>query len=142
MRRMLLVLSAALMAAMMALSPVSAFADPVCTETPPSGGGAMGIWTQTCVLDPVVTTEEVSTPTTPQPCEVGNSGRQGTQEGNLVDTYQVTKQTTTTAQYQGFPSTDNMIEGSYTEETVVLSSVLVSSEFKKSGPCLPARPVR
>jgi hypothetical protein len=139
MRRIVLVLSAAaLVAAIMAFSSVSAFAQPVCTDTPPGPGGT-GQWTQTCVETEVVS-EEVRTPTT-ESCEVGNSGRQGTQEGDLVRTDQVTYQTTTTQLYQGNPANGNAI-GEPSVERVEVGRVEGEESFEPTGPCrnIPGRP--
>src|SRR5215212_500928 len=101
MRRIGLVLSAAaLVAAITAFSSVSAFAQegPGCGDPQPPEQGGMGIFTVTCVETEVVTEEE-STPTT-EDCVVdrpgrGTAGRPGTQEGDLLQTYDVTYETTT-----------------------------------------------
>lgn len=142
MRRILLVLSAAaLVAAITAFSSVSALAQegPVCTEEPPGTGG-MGIWTVTCVENEV-RSEEVRTPTT-EACEVGNSGRQGTQEGDLVRTDQVTYQITTTTYYQGNPSNNQLadVDPNPLIEEEEVSRVEGEETFEATGPCLPNHP--
>jgi len=142
MRRIVLVLSAAaLMAAITAFSSMSAFAqEPVCTEEPPGTGG-MGIWTVTCVENEVRSEEVQRTPTT-EACEVGNSGRQGTQEGDLVQTDEVTYQITTTTFYQGNPSNNQLadVDPNPLIEEVEVDRVEGEPTFERTGPCQPIHP--
>ena len=81
MRRIVLVLSAAaLVATMMAFSPVSAFAqeeEEVCGPLVTPQPGSTGHWTKTCYTDEVVT-ETGPAEATEAPCQVGNSPREGT----------------------------------------------------------------
>jgi hypothetical protein len=145
MRRIVLVLSAAaLVAAITAFSSVSAFAqeEPVCTEEPPGIGG-MGIWTVTCVGTEVRSEEVSRTPTT-EACQLGNSPRQGTQEGELVQTDEVTYQVTTTTYYQGNPSNNQLadVDPNPLIEEVELSRVEGEPTFEPTGRCrpVPGRP--
>ena len=59
-------------------------------------------------------------------CEVGNSGRQGTQEGTLVETFETT--TTRTRVFRGM--SHNLESDTTTEDRQ-----LISSEFEASGNC-------
>ena len=145
MRRIVLFLSAAtLVAAITAFSSASAFAqeEPVCTEEPPPGEGGMGQWTVTCVETEVVN-EEVKTPST-EDCEVRSSGRPGTQEGDLVQTDQVTYRIYTTQRFQGNPSNGIEIDLDPIEheEEVPGSRVEGEPTFEPTGPCrnIPGRP--
>ena len=148
MRRIVLFLSAAtLVAAITAFSSASAFAqEPVCTEEPPGTGG-MGIWTVTCVENEVRSEEVSRTPTT-EDCVVdnpgrGKSGRPGTQEGELVQTDEVTYQITTTTFYQGNPSNNQLADvdpNPLIEEVEVPGSRVVGTPtFEPTGPCRPIR---
>ena len=142
MRRILLVLSAAaLIVAIAAFSSVSAFAAPVCGDPVPPGPGGVGQWTVTCVETEVVTEEVSRTPTT-EDCVVGSSQRQGTQEGDLVQTDEVTYKTTTTRIYQGFPSPSNEnLLSETTSDPVEESRVKGEPTFEPTGPCrnIPGR---
>jgi hypothetical protein len=128
--------------AITAFSSVSAFAqeEPVCTTEPPGTGG-MGIWTVTCV-ETQVRSEEVSRTPTTQDCTVGNSGRQGTQEGDLVQTDEVTYQITTTTYYQGNPSNNQLaaVDPNPLIEEQEVSRVEGEPTFEPTGPCLPNHP--
>jgi hypothetical protein len=77
-----------------------------------------------------VVTSETETTNTTQPCEVGNSGRQGAQAGTLTETFRVTTTTTTTTVYRG----EDIIFGPSTTPPVV-ERELLSSEFSPTGPC-------
>jgi len=138
MRRIVLVLSAAaLVAAITAFSSGSAFAqeEPECTVENP-GPGDTGDFTETCVVDTEVRSEEVRTPST-KDCEVGNSGRQGIQEGDLVRTDQVTYETTITSVYQGNPAGgEPPISVSDPVEREV-DRVKGPETFEPTGPCRP-----
>jgi hypothetical protein len=127
MRIGLLLTLAAVMAALVALSAAGASAQPVCNTT-----NNMGQFTQRCV-ETVVTTETVTTPGATQPCEVGNSGRTGTQEGTLTQTFRVTTTTTTTTVFRGNPNAGNVISGPTT--TTEVDRELISSEFTPTGKC-------
>ena len=133
-------LAAALMAAITVFGSASAFAqEAVCTEEPPSGPGGMGEWTVTCVETEVVTEEVSRTPTT-QECVVANSDRQGTQKGDLVQTDEVTYETTTTTKYQGHPSNGNAVSQT-TSDPVEVERVEGTPTFEPTGPCrsIPGR---
>ena len=137
MRRIVLFLSAALVAAITVFSSASAFAqeEPVCTEEPPGEGG-MGQWTVTCVETEVVN-EEVKTPST-EDCEVRSSGRPGTQEGDLVRTDQVTLETTTTSIYQGNPAGgEEPISVTESDPVEVDRVEGTETTFEPTGPCHP-----
>ena len=141
MRRIVLMLSAAaVVATIMAFSSMSAFAqdEPVCTVEPPGEGGT-GQWTETCV-ETEVRSEEVRTPTT-EDCVVdnpgrGTSGRPGTQEGEEVQTDQVTYETTITSVYQGHPSNGNLLSET-TSDPVEVGRVEGEPTFEPTGPCQP-----
>ncbi len=75
---------------MVAISAAGAVAEPVCTTTGPSD---MALFTETCVETTTTTVEETEPAT--QTCQVGQSGRTGTQEGTLTKIYEVTTTTTT-----------------------------------------------
>ena len=142
MRRIVVILSAAaLMAAITMFSSVSVFAQEGCTDEPPGTGG-MGIWTQTCELGTEVRSEEVSRTPTTQTCEVGMSGREGTQEGDDVITDQVTYRIYTTQRFTGNPSNGNEIdlEPIEHEEEVPDSRVEGEPTFEPTGPCKPLHP--
>ena len=137
MRRIVMILSAALVAAITAFSSVSAFAqeEPVCTEEPPEEG-SMGQWTVTCVETEVVD-EEVKTPST-EDCEVPSSGRPGSQEGDLVRTDQVTLETTTTSIYQGNPADgEEPISVRESDPVEVARVEGTETTFEPTGPCHP-----
>jgi len=125
----LLLTLAAVIAAVMALSAVGASAQPTCTDQKnvPENGQT----TRTCE-ETVVTTETQTTNTT-QPCEVGNSGRQGVQAGTLTETFEVTTTTTTTTVFQGNPNSGKVVSGPTTEEQTTREPI--SSEFTPTGPC-------
>ena len=125
----LLLTVAAVMVAVLALSPATASAVPQCTTTP--NAPSPGKFTVRCV-ETVVTTETVTTPAV-QACEVGSSGRQGTQAGTLTQTFQVTTTTTTTTVFQGNPQAGNVASGPTT--TTDVQRVLTSSVFTPTGNC-------
>src|SRR5215217_6385254 len=141
MRRIVLVLSAAaLVAAITVFSSVSAFAQEGCTDEPPGTEG-MGIWTQTCELGTEVRTEEVSRTPTTEDCEVGRSGREGTQEGVDVTTVDVTYRIYTTQLFMGNPSANppNPLGEPTRHEEVQTTSPEVTT-FEPTGPCKPLHP--
>ena len=120
----LLLTLTAVMAAVLALSAAGASAQTECTITDAGLPKHSEIRVET-----VVTTETETTNTT-QPCEVGNSGRQGAQAGTLTETFRVTTTTTTTTVYRG----EDIIFGPDTDPPVV-ERELLSSEFSPTGPC-------
>jgi hypothetical protein len=124
---------ALVMGAMVAISAAGAAAEPVCTVTPPESGD-MGRFTETCV-ETTTTTEERTEPATPQACEVGRSGRTGTQEGTQTNTYEVTTTATTTTVYVGQPAPGKIpVSGPTTVEET--SEVLIEEgPFTPTGPC-------
>ena len=122
----LLLTLAAVMAALVALSAAGASAQPQCDVT-----SDRGLFTQRCV-ETVVTTETVTTDTT-RPCEVGNSGRTGTQAGTLTETFRVTTTTTTTTVFRGNPNAGNIVSEPTT--TTSVDRVLISSDFTPTGNC-------
>ena len=145
------------MAAMMALSAGSAFADHNPNHNP--GGGTLpagctftgGGGTTICVTKTVdqttefeitdQTTEFVERPTT-GPCTVGNSGRVGTAEGVATDEVLVTTETTTTEVFEGrgntgtlLSTTSNTVEtGREVVDTQVTRDV-VDTTFTQTGKC-------
>ena len=134
MRRIGLLLTlAAVAGAMVAISAAGAAAEPVCTTTGPGPGG-MGQFTETCV-ETTTTTEERTEPAPDQACEVGRSGRTGTQKGTQTNTYEVTTTKTTTTVYQGMPAPGKVpVSGPTTTEEV--SEVLIEEgPFTPTGPC-------
>jgi hypothetical protein len=122
----LLLTLAAVMAALVALSAAGASAQPQCDVT-----SDQGLFTQRCV-ETVVTTETVTTDTT-RPCEVGNSGRTGTQAGTLTETFRVTTTTTTTTVFRGNPNAGNIVSGPTT--TTSVDREQISSDFTPTGNC-------
>ena len=128
----LLLTLAAVVGAMVAISAGGAAADPVCTVTGPD---PMALFTETCV-ETTTTTVERTEPATPQACEVGRSGRTGTQEGTQTNTYEVTTTSTTITVYQGIPQPwKTPVSGPTT--TTDVSEVLISEgPFTPTGPCI------
>jgi hypothetical protein len=122
----LLLTLGAIMALVVALSAGTASAVPQCTTT-----SSMGKSTVQCV-ETVVTTR-TETVATSQSCEVGNSGRQGTQAGTLTRTFEVTTTTTTTTVFQGNPRAGNIVSGPTT--TTTTSERLIGEEFTPTGKC-------
>lgn len=102
----------------------------------------MGIWTQTCELGTEVRTEEVSRTPATQSCEVGRSGREGTQEGDDVTTVQVTYRIYTTQRFQGHPSNGFEIDPEPIRHEEVQTTSSEVTTFEPTGPCrnIPGRP--
>jgi hypothetical protein len=129
----LLLTLAAVVGVMVAISAAGAAADPVCTTTPP-GPGDMGRFTVKCV-ETTTTTQERTEPAT-QACEVGRSGRTGTQEGTQTNTYEITTTTTTTTVYQGMPSPGKVpVSGPDTTTTTSDPVLIEEGPFTPTGPC-------
>jgi len=75
------------------------------------------------------TTETTRTPTS-QSCEVGNSGRRGTQQGNVVTTTRVCTITERTTVFRGrSEQQESQTTATRTERTVI------SSQFEATGRC-------
>jgi hypothetical protein len=143
MRRIVLVLSAAaLVAAITAISSVSGFAQEQegCETVAPSGEGAHGIWKVICEEEEVRSEEVSRTPSTDD-CEIGKSGRQGIQEGELVLTDEVTYTIITTTRHQGHPSANPPIESTVENPNPTIEEVRGESTrvetFEPTGPCRP-----
>ena len=127
----LLLTLAAVVGAMLAISAAGAAADPVCETTGPD---PMALFTVTCV-ETTTTTVERTEPATPQPCQVGQSGRTGTQEGTRTNTYQVTTTTTTITVYQGIPQPEKTPVSGPTTTTDVSEELIIEGPFTPTGPC-------
>ena len=127
-RRIVLLLTAgAVMALVVAFSGV-ATAAPECTTVK----GEKGTRIQTCVETVTETTFETTAAT--RSCEVGNSGRMGTQEGTSTQEFQQTTTTTTTTVFKG-GSGKKIISGP-TTDTVVGPKVPVGDPvFTPTGGC-------
>ena len=133
--RLLLTL-ATVVGTMVAISAGGAAADPVCTETGPEPGA---LFTVTCV-ETTITTVERTEPATPQACEVGRSGRPGTQEGTQTNTYEVTTTSTTVTVYQGVPQPWKTPVSGPTTTTDVSEEQISEGPFTPTGPCRPTSP--
>lgn len=154
MRRIILLLTVgAVVAAMMALSGGVAFAAPQAPENCSFEKGKLTCVTtevtQTTEQEVTQETETVVTQTT-RSCQVGNSGRVGTQAGTLTETYLVTTTktylvtttTTTTEVFRGSKpnpnkllSTDTVTETTRELQSTETTRVLQSSEFTPTGDC-------
>ena len=84
----------------------------------------------TCVETTTVTTTRTETAPATRPCEVGRSGRTGTQEGTETRTFEVTTTTTTTRVFAG-RSENLRSENTETETT----EELIDVDFTPTGPC-------
>ena len=122
-----------LMGAMVAISAVGAAAEPVCTTTGPDPGG-MAHFTETCV-ETTTTTEERTEPAPDQACEVGRSGRTGTQKGTQTNTYEVTTTKTTTTVYQGMPAPGKIPVSGPTTVKETSEVLIEEGPFTPTGPC-------
>ena len=130
----LLLTLAAVVGAMVAMSATGAAAEPVCTVTGPEPGA---LFTETCVETTTSTLEE-SAPVT-QDCQIGQSGRTGTQEGTLTKTYEVTTTETTVTVYQGIPQPEKTPVSGPTTTTETSDPVLISETFTPTGRCVAPR---
>ena len=88
---------------------------------------------QTCRTVTTTTRRETRTRSGRQSCEIGNSGRQGTQAGTFTEVFEITTTTTTTQRFQGCGNRNNPIGQPQT--TTTTSERLVSSTFRATGPC-------
>ena len=131
----LLLTLAAVMGAMVAISATGAAAEPVCTVTGPEPGA---LFTETCV-ETTTTTVERTEPATPQPCQVGQSGRTGLQAGTQTNTYEVTTTTTTVTVYQGIPQPEKTPVSGPTTTTDVSEELIAEGPFPPTGPCISDR---
>jgi hypothetical protein len=131
----LLLTLAAVMGAMVAISATGAAAEPVCTVTGPEPGA---LFTETCV-ETTTTTVERTEPATPQPCQVGQSGRTGLQAGTQTNTYEVTTTTTTVTVYQGIPQPEKTPVSGPTTTTDVSEELIAEGPFTPTGPCISDR---
>ena len=127
----LLLTLAAVMGAMLAISATGAAAEPVCTVTGPEPGA---LFTETCV-ETTTTTREESEPVT-ETCQIGQSGRTGTQEGTRTRIYEVTTTTTTVTVYQGIPQPWKTPVSGPTTTTETSDPVLISETFTPTGRCV------
>ena len=93
----------------------------------------MALFTETCV-ETTTTTVERTEPAT-QDCQVGQSGRTGTQEGTRTNTYQVTTTTTTVTVYQGMPQPEKTPVSGPTTTTDVSEELITQGPFTPTGPC-------
>ena len=126
--RLLLTL-AVVMAATLAINVGSASAQPVCGNLTQ---GERGLFERTCVEETTRTFTE--TVNVSRDCEVGNSGRQGTQEGTQTNTFEVTTTTTTKEFFQG--NNLNNPQGSQVVSVVESDPVLIEEgEFVATGNC-------
>ena len=142
MKRVILVMSAAaLVAAITAFSPVSAFAqEEVCGDLLAPQPGSMGHWTKTCYRDEVVT-ETGPAEATEAPCQLGNSPREATQEGLSATEFEVTYRSTYTYYYRSGGSVlANDVDPNPVPEgdPVEMGRVEVGETFEPTGRCRPA----
>ena len=143
MKRIILVMSAAaLVAAITAFSPVSAFAqEEVCGPLVAPQPGSMGHWTKTCYSDEVIT-ETGPAEATEAPCQLGNSPREATQEGTATE-FEVTYRSTYTYYYRaGGSELANDVDPNPLPEgdPVVVDKDPVLDTFEPTGRCLPTHP--
>ncbi|MBA2443505.1 MAG: hypothetical protein H0V53_14070 [Rubrobacter sp.] len=118
------------MTAVMAMSAVSASAQTVCGELARSV--APGEFQRLCVEESTVEFEE--TVTTSRECEVGNSGRQGTQAGTQTNIFEVTTTTTTREFFQG-NNLKKFIRSEFVGEETSEPVLVEEGEFVATGKC-------
>jgi hypothetical protein len=126
----LLLTLAAVMTAVLAMSAVSASAQPVCGEL--TKAVAPSEFQRTCVETTTKPFEE--TITTTRSCEVGNSGRQGTQAGTQTNFFEVTTTTTTREVFQG-NNLKKFIRSEFVGEETSEPVLVEEGEFVATGKC-------
>jgi hypothetical protein len=127
----LLLTLAAVVGAMVAISATGAAAEPVCTVTGPEPGA---LFTETCV-ETTTTTRTETEQVTDKVCQIGQSGRTGTQEGFWTREYKVTTTETTVTVYQGIPQPWKVPVSGPTTTTDV-SEELTSETFTSTSRCI------